>query len=132
MTFPSSSTTRIFLTRTFLLFSRRLAQAADDFVEVLIALQTLDPERDAGHDRLFLLDDHARVGADLAQVEVVLHTEGQPEHQRQQQEQPGAEALYLCGKLHAKTKKNISASDVRQSGKDDALDIYLYFKVSSK
>jgi hypothetical protein len=29
---------------------------------------------------LFLLDDHARIGADLAQVEVILDTEGETEH----------------------------------------------------
>ncbi len=96
-----------------LVVQQRLAQVPDDLIKVSIALETLDPERDPRHDRLFLLDDHARVGIYLPEVEVVLHAEGQPQHQCQQQEQPGTEALYLGGKLHAKTKKNFSASDVR-------------------
>jgi hypothetical protein len=62
---------------------------------------------------LFLLDDHPRIGADRAEVEVILHAKGQPQHQGQQQQQPGTEALYLGRKLHAQTKKNVPASDVR-------------------
>ena len=64
----------------------RLAQVADDLDEVLIALQAFDSERNARHDRLFLLDDHAGVGADSPQIEVVLNPEGETQHQRQQQE----------------------------------------------
>ena len=95
-----------------LVVQQRLPQAADDLVEVLVALKTLETERDAGHDGLFLLDDHARVGADRSQVEVVLNAERETEHQRQQQEKPGSEASYLSRKLHAQTKRNVSASDV--------------------
>ena len=77
-----------------------LAQVADDLVEVLIAVQTLETESDAGHDRLFLLDDHAGVGTHRPQVEVVLDTEREPEHQGQQQQQPCAETPYLGRKSH--------------------------------
>ena len=91
-----------------LIVQQRLAQVADDLVEVSIAMQALDPKRDPGHDRLFLLDDHSRVGTHGAEVEVILHTESQPEHQGEQQEQPGTKTLYLGGKFHAKTKKNVS------------------------
>jgi hypothetical protein len=82
-----------------------IANVPDDLVQLLVALQAFHAERDPGHDRLFLLNDHARVGADLAQVEVILDAEGEPEHQRQQQKQPGAKALYRGGKFHAKPKR---------------------------
>ena len=88
-----------------LVVQKRLAEVADDLVEVSVALQGFHAERDAGHDRLFLLDDHARIGADLAQVEVILDAEREPEHQCQQQKQPGAKALYRVGKSHAKPKR---------------------------
>jgi hypothetical protein len=67
----------------FIVVQQRLAQVTDDLVQVAIAMQTLDPERDPGHDRLFLLNDHACIGANRAEVEVILHTKGQPQHQRQ-------------------------------------------------
>lgn len=85
-----------------LVVQERLAQSADDLVEILLALQALEAERDAGHDRLFLLDDHARVGANLAQVEVVLDTESETEHERQQQEKPSSKTLYRGRNLHVK------------------------------
>ena len=56
-----------------LIVQQGLAQAADYFIKVLTALQALEAERDAGHDCLLLLDDHARVGANRSQVEVVLN-----------------------------------------------------------
>ena len=62
------------------------------------------PSAMPGHDRLFLLDDHARVGANGAQVEVVLNAEGETQHQRQQQQEPGSKTLYLGRKLHAKLR----------------------------
>src|SRR5688500_2561719 len=96
-----------------LVVQQRLAEVADDLVKVSIAMKALDPKRDPRHDCLFLLDDHARIGANCAEVEVILHTEGQPQHQGEQQEQPGTKTLDLGSKLHAKTKKNVSASDVR-------------------
>jgi len=91
---------------------QRLAQFSDNLVEVLIALEALESERDTGHDGLFLLDNHARVGADSAEVEVVLDTEGEAEHQGKEQQEPGSETLYLGAKSHAETKRGICASDV--------------------
>jgi len=57
-----------------------LAQVADNFVEVLIALDTFQTECNSRHDGLFLLDDHARISADGPQVKVILDAEGEPEH----------------------------------------------------
>ena len=88
-----------------LIFQERLSQSADDGVEILIALQALDAERDAGHDGLFLLDNHTRVGADLAQVEVVLDAESETEHERQQQKKPGAKTLYGGRNVHPEPKR---------------------------
>ena len=123
LTFPSSSTTRMFLTRTFLSFRSGSRRSADDFVQVLLALQALEAERDARHDGLFLLDDHARVRADCAQVEVILDPESEPEHQRQQQQQPGAETLISgLSKSHAETMRGKSASDVVQFGKPGCIE----------
>ncbi len=87
-----------------LVVERRLAQVADNLDEVLIALKAFDSERNARHDRLFLLDDHARVGADGPQIEVVLNPEGETQHQCQQQEKPGSETSYLGRKLHVKLR----------------------------
>ena len=96
----------VFDTNIFLIKKGSL-NTSDNLVEILIALETLIAKSDAGHDRLFLFDDHARVGADGSEVEVVLNAEGEPEHQGQQQQQPGSEALYLGVKSHAKTKKTV-------------------------
>src|SRR5262245_25128812 len=67
-----------------LIFQDGVSQSTDDLVEILIALQALDAERDAGHDGLLLFDDHARIRTDSAEVEVVLYAERKTEHQRQQ------------------------------------------------
>ena len=95
-----------------LVVQQRLAQVADDLIQVFIALEALEAERDAGHDGLLLLDDHARVGADGPEVKVVLDAEGEPEHKGQQQQQPGAKALNLGRVSHSETKSGKSASDV--------------------
>ena len=79
---------------------QRLAELADDFVQVLVALQALVTECDAGHDCLFLFDDHTCVCAYGPQVEVILDSESEAEHQGQQQEQPGPEASNLGRKSH--------------------------------
>ena len=79
---------------------QRLAQVADDVVQVFVALQTLETERNAGHDCLFLLDDHAGIRTYGAKVEVVLDPEREPEHQGQQQQQPCAETPNLGRKSH--------------------------------
>src|SRR6185437_8036567 len=89
------------------LVEKRFLNASAYLVKILIALDTLQAQADAGHDRLFLFDDHARVGADGSQVEVVLNAEGETEHQGQQQQKPGSEALYLGVKSHAKTKRTV-------------------------
>src|SRR6185369_5267142 len=109
-----------------LIVQQRVAQVADNLVKVLIALEALESEGNAGHDGLLLLDDHAGVGVNRAQVEVVLNTERESEHQGQQQQEPGTEASYLGGESHAKTKIRIRASDVCISGNCDALNVYLY------
>src|SRR5205085_6471294 len=95
-----------------LVLQQRLAQAANNLVEILLALEALVAQRDAGHDCLFLLDYHASVIAHGAEIEVVLDTEGEAEHQRQQQQEPGSETLYLGAKSHAETKKGVRASEV--------------------
>jgi len=95
-----------------LIVQQRVAQVADDLVEVLIALDALESEGNAGHDGLLLLDDHAGIRVDRAQIEVVLNTQRESEHQGQQQQEPGTEASYLGGESHAKTKIRIRASDV--------------------
>ena len=83
-----------------LVVEQRLAQVADDLVQIFVALYALHAECDAGHDGLFLLDDHACVCAHGSQVEVVLDTEREPEHQGQQQQQPCAETPNLGRKSH--------------------------------
>jgi hypothetical protein len=83
-----------------LVFQQRLAEASHDLVEVLIALETFEAERNAGHDGLFLLDDHAGVGADRSQVEVVLNAKGETQHKRKQQQEPRSETLYLGRESH--------------------------------
>jgi hypothetical protein len=54
--------------------------AAEYFIEVLVALQAVEAETDTGHDRLFLLDDHPGVVLHRAEVEVVLNAEGKSKH----------------------------------------------------
>ena len=81
-----------------------LTEVPDDFVEILITLEALESESDSGHDGLFLLDNHAGVGADGAEVEVILDTEGKAQHQRQQKQESGTKALYLRGNFHRKLR----------------------------
>ena len=73
----------------------RLAQGAGDLDEVLVTGEALQANTDSRHDRLFLLDDHARIGAHRPEVEVVLDTEREAQHERQQQQEPGSKTLYL-------------------------------------
>ena len=70
-------------------------------IEVLLALKAIQAEADAGHDRLLLLDDHAGVVLYGAEIEVVLDAESEAEHERQQQEEPGAEAFDEGRKSHS-------------------------------
>src|SRR5262245_27430734 len=75
-------------------------ETTDHIDEVLYALNAFQSERDAGRDRLLLLDDHFGVSLYGTQVEVVLDAKGQTEHQCEEQQQAGPEAFYDGGKSH--------------------------------
>ena len=79
---------------------QRVFDAADDLIDVLVALETVEAESDAGHDGLFLLDDHPGVVLHRAEVEVVLNAEGKSEHKSQQEEEAGPEAFNKSWKSH--------------------------------
>ncbi len=68
-------------------------------------METFEAERNAGHNGLFLLDDHAGVGADRSQVEVVLNAKRETEHERQQQQEPRSETPYLGRKFHVELRR---------------------------
>ena len=87
-----------------LVVQRRITEVADELDKVLVALKGFQPERDARHDGLFLLDDHARVGADGSQVEVILNSQGKAQHHGQQQQEPRSKTLYLGRELHVKLR----------------------------
>ena len=53
-----------------------------DLIEVLLAGDAVNAQRDTGHDRLLLLDKHVGVSLYRLEVYVVLNTKRQPEQAR--------------------------------------------------